>query len=108
MSRRSPLRLTLMLALFAVTGCYRNAVVAPRMDPATDWHGKTVHSLFWGLVKQRDVVAQDCEPSNSLNQVRSDTNFGYMLLTVATLGIWAPTRLEWRCGRLPEPGTGQL
>ena len=105
---RSPLLLGGMLAWLTVSGCYRNAVVAPQRDPVTEWHGKTVHSLLWGLLKQRDVVAQDCAPSNALNQVRTDTNFGYVLLTVVTLGIWAPTRLEWRCGRLPDVGGGEI
>jgi hypothetical protein len=101
-------RLTIIVLWLGLSACYRNTVVVPRRDPVTEWHGKTVHSLFWGLVKSRDPVARDCEPSNALDSVRSDTNLGFALLTVITLGIWSPTRLEWRCARLPDQGTPEM
>jgi hypothetical protein len=48
-----------------------------------------------------------------LYEVRVSTNFGFALITVATLGIWAPATVEWSCaavpaegGNLPIPGTG--
>lgn len=102
------LRVAVFLLLLAQPACYRNAVVAPPPDPVTEWRGQTVHSLFWGLVKSRDPVARDCQPRTGLNMARNNTNFGFALLTVVTLGIWSPTRLEWRCARLPRVDTGDM
>ena len=102
------LRVAVFLLLLAQPACYRNAVVAPPPDPVTEWRGQTVHSFFWGLVKSRDVVAGDCAPRTGLNMARNNSNFGFALLTVVTLGIWSPTRLEWRCARLPIVDTGDM
>jgi hypothetical protein len=104
----STLRIIVLVLWLAVPACYRNTVEVPRRDPVTEWRGKTVHSLFWGLVKSRDPVAENCAPSNALDSVRNNSNLGYSLLTVITLGIWSPTRLEWRCARLPDAGNGVM
>lgn len=95
----TPRAVVLVLAL-TLPACYRNAVVVPGSDAVTEWRGKTVHSYLWGLLKSQNAKAHDCERSKGLATVRSDTNLGYALLTVVTLGIWSPTRLEWRCARL--------
>jgi hypothetical protein len=31
--------------------------------------------------------------------VRVKTNLGFALVTVATLGIWCPVQVEWKCGK---------
>lgn len=108
MHRRPMLRISVFLLWLLLAACYRNMVEVPRRDPVTEWRGKTVHSLFWGLVKSRDPVAENCAPSNALDSVRSDSNLGYSLLTVITLGIWSPTRLEWRCARMPTQDTEDM
>ena len=41
------------------------------------------------------------EKSNGLDEARISTNLGYLILSVATLGIWVPLDVEWRCARLP-------
>jgi hypothetical protein len=102
------LRIAVLILALAQPACYRNAVVVPRPDPVTEWRGQTVHSLFWGLIKSRDLTAQDCAPSNGLDIARNTSNFGFALITVVTLGIWSPTRLEWRCARLPSGGNGDM
>jgi hypothetical protein len=66
----------LFLSLSA--GCYHYRVTAPEPTPATEPQKKTVHSLAWGLVNQpQNVSALACEPSNALDEVRVNTNFGY-------------------------------
>ena len=87
--------LTLSVFLLSASGCYHYRVVAPRPDPATE------HALFWGLL-QEDVRAADCV-SNALDEVRVTTNAGYLLVSTATLGIWVPLQLEWRCSKSPSP-----
>ncbi len=84
------------------TGCYHYHVTAPKPDPATDYEHRTVHSYFWGLIQSDNVRAEDCL-SNALDEVHITTNFGYSVLSVATLGIWVPLDVEWRCAKEPSP-----
>ena len=96
-------RALLLLCCFVLlpvqAGCYHYRVVAPRPDPATDYNRRTVHALFWGLA-QRDVQVTDCV-SNAMDEVRVNTNLAYLAVSVATLGIWVPLTVEWRCAKQP-------
>jgi hypothetical protein len=96
------LRILLMvLALSLCQGCYHTRVTTSKFDPSTGYQKKVVHSLFWGLA-QHDVIATNCDSLKlkSLDEVRISTNFGFALITVATLGIWCPLQVEWKC---PKP-----
>jgi|HubBroStandDraft_4_1064222.scaffolds.fasta_scaffold368658_1 hypothetical protein len=63
-----------------------------------------VNSLFWGAVQQdlTPLVKKSKNPANcnsgSMRQVTVAKNYGYSLITVLTLGIWAPMGVEWQCG----------
>ncbi|NTS43824.1 hypothetical protein HRG84_23280 [Flavisolibacter sp. BT320] len=93
-------------SLLLLQGCYHYRVSTTNNDPSTTYQKKTVSSFFWGLVQKRqngiDVVAANCDSLrlNSIDEVRVSTNFGYALITVATLGIWCPMTVAWKC---PKP-----
>jgi hypothetical protein len=64
---------------------------------------KTVHSFFWGAL-QHNLVPPASSPTSktpancrSMGQVKLPMNYGYSLITVATLGIWSPMRVAWQC-----------
>lgn len=97
--------LAIVMSLGGIPGCYHYRVTVPQPTPATDYEKETVHALVWGLIQQ-DTVAKDCT-SNSLDEVRTTTNIGYQLVSVLTLGIWAPMDVEWRCAK-SEPKVGTL
>jgi hypothetical protein len=44
-----------------------------------------------------------CVQSNAIDQVRVRRNFGHVLATVLTLGIWSPVQLRWACSKVQEP-----
>jgi len=101
---RSTLCLLLVTAaIIAGSGCYHTRVFTTG-QPATAYTQQTVHSLFWGLVQQNvePPTTNNCV-SNSMQEVRVTTNFGYAVLTVVTLGIWSPMEIEWRCAKQPPP-----
>ena len=102
--RRTASAASLLLLLSA--GCYHYRVAAPAFDPATEPQRAVVHSLAWGLVnKPVTTLARNCANSNALDQVRVSSNLGYTLVTVLTLGFWAPVEVEWQCAkRREEPG----
>ncbi len=89
----------LILMLF-IPGCYHYRVIAPYPEPATEYEKRTVHSLFWGLMQPRDISAEDCL-SNALDEVQVTHNLGYSIISVATLGIWMPMDVRWRCAKEP-------
>lgn len=89
------------LVLPLQAGCYHYRVVVPGPDPATDYERRTVHALFWGLL-QEDTPATDCL-SNALDEVRVTTNLGYLAVSVASLGIWVPMQVSWRCAKEDAP-----
>ncbi len=103
MNRRcQTLLIAVVLPLLWGQGCYHYRVTTVDR-PATEYEKKTIHNLFWGLLTQ-DAPATDCvgeEKSNGLDEVRISTNLGYMIVSVATAGIWVPLDVEWRCARLP-------
>lgn len=106
---RSTLCLLLVTgAIVAGSGCYHTRVFTTG-QPATAYTQQTVHALFWGLVQQNvePPTTNNCV-SNSMQEVRVTTNFGYAVLTVVTLGIWAPMEIEWRCAKQPPPNPGPL
>ena len=91
-----------LAAFLLMEGCYHSRLTVSG-EPATDYQKKTTHALFWGLV-QDNVVTSNCR-GDGLQEVRMSTNFGYLLLSVATLGIWVPMEVEWRCAKAAPPDT---
>jgi len=99
-SRQMQICLVLLLLIPLTNGCYHYRVVAPDPEPATEYENRIVHSLFWGLVQSKDISADDCL-SNALDEVRITTNIGYSAISIATLGIWMPMNVQWRCAKEP-------
>jgi hypothetical protein len=96
----------LLACSFMMQSCYHYRISTTNNDPSTTYQQKTVHSFFWGLMQKRqngiDVVAANCDSLklNSIDEVRVTNNLGYSLITVATLGIWSPMTVQWKC---PKP-----
>ena len=91
-------RLLLALLLFGGTGCYQYRVLNTTNDPATEYQKKVLWSSFWGLVnKPKNFVVPNCAATSALDEVQFQTNFGYSLITVASLGILEPVQVRWKC-----------
>ena len=88
-------------------GCYRYRVVASGeagANPTTFPRSETLHSFFWGLLQDSSLTGV-CAADESLSSVRATTNLGFALITVLTVGIYAPARVEYQCAsHAPEPG----
>ena len=89
----------LLLWLALSSGCYHYRAQAPDIAgaPATEYSGEVVWSLVWGLVQENPRI-DNCN-NQPLAEVRVTTNFGFALLTVVTLGLAAPAKVEWRCAK---------
>lgn len=95
--------LVITLTLIIGPGCYHFYIEdSSNPDPATETRTTTVNSYLWGLI-QEDFVCHNCDTLGlHLQEVRITTNFGYAMLTIATLGIWCPLQVEWRCAKPPK------
>ncbi|MDB5133815.1 MAG: hypothetical protein JWP37_418 [Mucilaginibacter sp.] len=101
---RHPLYGKLMLALsvtFIFSSCY-TVRVATQAQSGAEVSGATVNHFLWGLIQSpKRVTTPICDSlgANGMAEVTVKNNFGYSLITVATLGIWSPTRIEWKCSK---------
>lgn len=110
MLRKHQTLLCFSILLIISSGCATTNVVT-KYDCNTvannPVNSKTTWSFAWGLVQPKDVDPH-CENSfNHMNKVSVKTNAGFILLSVVTLGIVIPQRVEWCCAP-PEPGTETL
>lgn len=70
--------------------------------------GKTHWSYFWGIYKPQGTEWNaGCQQGSNLSRVRVTTNPGFIIVSIVTLGIAVPQKLEWDCSP-PCRTTGQL
>ena len=75
-------------------------ITAPQADSGKLSGKETINTIAWGLVAKNAV--SKCADSRAMDEVRVSSNLGYHFLTVATLGFWSPTNVEWTCSRFQE------
>ena len=73
-------------------------------QPGTEWNRKTLHNFGWGG-KRQDLPAENCQLGDGqrlgIEEIKVETNLGYALISVITLGIWIPIDMSWRCAKPP-------
>lgn len=98
------------LLTLLLQSCYHYRISAPNNLPSTETESEVVHGFFWGLaVKPKNgLKPKNCEPHDmALYEVRVTSNVGYSLVTVLTLGIWSPMKVEWQCAK-PCPAEDEI
>lgn len=88
-----PLVLSLVLS-----GCAYHRLIVPNPNPQGEMKSAQSSALGLGAVQRRTVA--DC-PTNLLDEVRVRQSLGEALVTVLTLGLFAPARIEYRCAKVP-------
>ena len=90
------------------SSCYTYRI-ATHAQSGTGARKMTAHSYLWGLAQQKDIPTPNCDSLGiyGMSEVRVRNNIGYALITIATLGIYCPIRLEYKCGK-PCPKTAEL
>ena len=90
----------ILSSLLLLQGCaYHRLVVAQPNPPDQRYHQVQSSALGWGAIEQTSVASQ-C-PTNLLSEVRVRTSFLEALGTVLSLGLWQPSRMEYRCSKNP-------
>ena len=86
----------------SISSCYSYRVATHALTGSEVSKTVTAHSLFWGLVQNpREIRTPICDSLgvNGMAEVSMKTNFGYALITVVTLGIWSPVKVEFKCSK---------
>lgn len=92
----------LLFVASANSACYTYRAQAPGMQPKTEPESQVVWSFAWGLVQGAPEI-ENCG-EGALATVTTRSNYGFSLLTVVTLGLVSPMKIEWSCaGHDPEP-----
>ena len=87
---------------YSLSSCYSYRVATHALPGSEISKTITAHSLFWGLVQNpREIHTPICDSLgvNGMAEVTMKTNFGYALITVVTLGIWSPVKVEFKCSK---------
>src|SRR5688500_9827900 len=99
-----------LAGLLALSGCASFQVTVPDSDPiqlegqAAAYQKKTMHAFFWGLLLDPQLFAAECH-GQGINDVVIDRTLAHDLAGVATLGLWMPTEVRFRCKAPPtRPG----
>jgi hypothetical protein len=79
-------------------------------QPSTEWEGKTLHSVFWGAIRQ-DLPVEGCALGDGtrtgIEEVRIESSVLYTAVSILTLGLWQPLKVSYRCAKAAGP-TGEL
>ena len=87
--------------LIVFSSCY-NYRIATQAQEGSEINRARSDGFFWGLAHKPPSIRTplcDSLESNGMSQVTMKSNFGYSLITVLTLGIWSPMKVEWKCGK---------
>ena len=93
--------LLVLCILFVVImeSCYHYRVINTRNDPGTEYRDTVMRSYLWGLVnKPQNFHVPNCaDTCAALDEVVFSKKFRQSILTVITLGIVSPVKVEWKC-----------
>ena len=98
------------LALASMSGCAAFSVEGdPACDLTAESHrgSETVHGSIWGWTwGSRDV--EKCQNDLGIARVEYHTNAGFLLVSVASLGLYVPQNVEWWCEAPCPEADGEL
>ena len=94
--------------LFLATGCTSFEIVNPTAMDGVEVFDKptvvTFHGSYWGFYwSETDYFpamidqVQDDKECQGLHKVESSSNLGYALASIFTIGLWAPSTVEYSC-----------
>lgn len=108
--RNTIIVLTAIISSYSLDSCTTTRIVS-KYDCDTfennPLNKRTTWSFAWGLVQPKDINPKCDTRFNHLNKVTVKNNLGFALISVVTLGIVMPQRVEWCCAPY-SPATDSL
>ena len=91
-----------LLVALCCSSCFSYRLVTHDQPGTIHTESATANAYLWGLVnKPAEIHTPICDTLgvNGVSEVTVKTNFGFALITVVTLGIWCPVKVEWICSK---------
>src|SRR5437868_2694760 len=90
--------LLFILFVVSIQGCYHYRVINTFNEPGTEYRDTVLRSYLWGLVnKPQNFHVPNCtDTCAAIDELVFSKNFGQSLLTVITLGIVSPVKVQWK------------
>lgn len=92
-------KISLIIMCLLVASCAQHRLVVERPNPVDAPHSVNSTAYAFGTVQKRTVAQCD---TNIIDEVRVHQNLGQALISVLTLGIVMPTKIEYQCGGVPS------
>jgi Bor protein len=93
----------LLVCCLSLAGCAEHRLIVKRPNPTGAPQTADSKAFGWGAVQRRTVA--ECS-TNLIDEVRVKQNLGQALVSVLTLGLYMPTRIEYVCANVPSPVGG--
>jgi Bor protein len=93
----------LLVCCISLAGCAEHRLIVKRPNPTGAPQTADSKAFGWGAVQRRTVA--ECS-TNLIDEVRVKQNLGQALVSVLTLGLYMPTRIEYVCANVPSPVGG--
>jgi uncharacterized protein YceK len=94
--------LLFLLAFIMLSGCYTYRLQT-HAQAGSEVTTVNASSYLWGILQspKGGITTPLCDSLdvNGVSVVRVRTNLGYALITVVTLGIWCPMKIDYRCSK---------
>jgi hypothetical protein len=109
---RSVVAMAVVGLVVSGSGCMQYRQTAVGVTPAADCPdmsrgcAKTVWNLVWGLAPLGEPLRPDCGRVG-LQEVTVRSSAPLFLVTLVTVGLVSPRRVEWKCAA-PAPGGGVI
>jgi hypothetical protein len=88
-----------VLVLTLLSGCAQHRIIVQTPNPTGQ--PVTVNSTAYAFGTVQPITAAQCN-TNLLNEVRVHQNLGQSLVSVLTLGIVNPLKIEYICAKAPN------
>ena len=94
--------LSFLLTCITLSSCYTYRLQT-HAQAGTEVTTVNASSYLWGILQspKGGITTPLCDSLevNGVSVVRVRTNLGYALITVVTLGIWCPMKIDYRCSK---------
>ncbi|MGZ6126161.1 MAG: Bor/Iss family lipoprotein [Myxococcales bacterium] len=90
-------RAAFLAALLGATGCYKATFIRDPNAVKGAEHDKWLDYWFWGLMNEQDIEVEQFCPDGGVAQVVTGGNFGTGIVSLLTLGIYAPRKVYVTC-----------
>jgi Bor protein len=90
-------RVALLAVVLGGTACYKATFIRDPSAVKGAEHDRWLDYWFWGLMNEQNVNVREFCPDGRVAEVQTHGNFGTGIVSVVTIGIYAPRKVTVTC-----------